>query len=992
MAKRNKAEPFNLFSASEEADPSILLDLAPFIPAYLLPRAVQVASGIPYPDLYLRAATVKSLAERLKNEDETLIKETLLAARRVLLETGEVEPALLLTLAPILPSHLIPEALELAVRIVNYDVRTDILASLAARLSPSDRESVLSSALDAVSSLEFEYHKTDALIILTLHLPASLPLLEKAAGIARSLPDRKLRVKALTALVYSFQGNEDVNDYISKIRNSDIRSKAIAEPEDIFPGSFMESAQIIVPEDRTKEDKLELESILQLPQFYLNLTHLVRLGKKLPEKERSAIIPKMLNTARSIESKITQARSLIAIIKLIPPKDRKELVDEALNLISSVENPEEHAQLSSELIPLLPVIQQEQMLPEILSLTRTLKDEVSKLIILEDLIPILPESSINDVLEIIDSLKDPRYRTEALIKAAAYFPAPSLYKQMEKTMEAIASADFRERSWLIEIFSPCLPRYLLLKALEISRRIRDRQCRADASSSALASLARLAHGVEKEEILREALKEAFFKSFPHGGRGGRSDPIGINVSGQKAKKLLRTLPADQRESLLKEWLGPVEKIPESTGDDFKRAIKGPMSGGILRGGPLKRKEAEVRTEPLLPPQERVVNTGFSEREHPGLSLKETPLKNGGRYYFWLDIGELDIYSIEKIPIPVPVEHLPSEASLKVALFSFENEIEITEGEDVGELKLLTDGSAKVKKQPVKQTDQLPDDLADKRLFFPVRAPSESGISKLRCNIYYEQILVQARLIRALVTERPEPVHDALTSVVDYTLSHTLWPAHLNRLDPHRLSLMLNTNGDKTHALIFGQKGNTLFKEAAVLSASELKTPVTNARKALRKVSWGDPDPWSGQQYKYSDQKLNVDRLRKDIINLAINGYVLYNALIDKLSGGRKESYQLADLMLSPGMVQIALKQSPSQVIPAALFYDYPLDTQSTHHKLCDDFISALQNKKPLEETTCFNGACPSYDNLDYVCPSGFWGYRHFLGTPVTVGDQTGEEI
>ena len=137
MAKKNKAEPLNLFSASGEADPSILLDLAPFIPAYLLPRAVQVASGIPYPDLNLRAATVRTLADRLKNEDEALIRETLLAARRVLLETEEVEPALLSTLAPILPSHLLPDALELAVRIVNYDIRTDILASLAARLSPA---------------------------------------------------------------------------------------------------------------------------------------------------------------------------------------------------------------------------------------------------------------------------------------------------------------------------------------------------------------------------------------------------------------------------------------------------------------------------------------------------------------------------------------------------------------------------------------------------------------------------------------------------------------------------------------------------------------------------------------------------------------------------------------------------------------------------------------------------------------------------------------
>jgi hypothetical protein len=102
-------------------------------------------------------------------------------------------------------------------------------------------------------------------------------------------------------------------------------------------------------------------------------------------------------------------------------------------------------------------------------------------------------------------------------------------------------------------------------------------------------------------------------------------------------------------------------------------------------------------------------------------------------------------------------------------------------------------------------------------------------------------------------EQPQPVPDAISSIVDYSLSHTLWPSHLNRLDSHRLSLMLNTNGDRTHALIFGQKGDTLFKNEATLSAVELKTPIEKSRQALWEVSWGDSNPWSGQRYKYGDQ-------------------------------------------------------------------------------------------------------------------------------------------
>lgn len=1016
MNDKNAQGPFSFYNVRGEPDPYILYDIFQLIPIELLPRAIQLALNIPFPDLGCRAATVSRLAGRFKEQDEDLIEMTLLGARRILLEKEEVEPSLLTTLVPLLPVHLVPIAIEMAVRIVNYDVRISILASLVKCFSVTDQKPVFISAMDAIGTVEFEYHKTEALIILIMNLPPSIELLKKAVSVAKTIKDRKMRLDALSALVHRFQGNEGLNDYIDDLQKRLIPDGKLAGLEEILPPGLKKSPVRPVNKDQVKENKRVLESMLRLPEFYLNIEYIVHLALKLPEKECAEMIPKLLATAGSIDSENTKFRTLIEVLILLPPEDRQKPVDEIVQFIPSVRSVKERAEFYSLLIPLLNEPMRKSILPEIVSLIKKIKDEISLTLILEDLIPFLPDGMMNDIMKIIDSLKTPRHRIRSLVKMAVYFDISRFHDQMERTLVSITATDDLERSYLLKIIAPCLPRDLLVKARQMSLKIRQRETQARAASVILANLARHKKGKRLSLI---ALKEAFYTGIYGGGRGGRSDAMNINIKGKRAKELLTGLPLKRRGNLIKEWLGPVVGIPENKkvvskagpGGRSESFTRQPGTGFKRAGIPVTRTRGETRSkgkeqkdhidiltgsskkvtpaDRQIKLKERVVNTGFSERENASKSLKGIPLECGKSYYFWLDFDKHDSSSIEKTPIPVPVEHLPTDALLKVTLFNFEGEIEITEGADVGELKLLPDGSAMVNRQPGGQTELLPAGLAGNRLFFPVKAPLKNGISRLRCNIYYEQILVQARLIRAKIMLNPKPDKDALVSIVDYSLSHTLLPAHLTKLKPHRLSLMLNPDGNKTHALIFGQKEDTLFKEDAVLSSTELKTPVENARKALRKVSWGNPDPWSGQQYKYKHKNPDIKQLSKDIINLAISGYILYNALIDKLTGGRKRSYRLAELMLTPGMIQIALKQSPSQVIPAALFYDYPLDTQAAQHKLCDTFINALRKKEPLEGIPCFNGSCPNYDKLDYVCPGGFWGYRHFLGTPVSLDDQNG---
>jgi hypothetical protein len=92
-------------------------------------------------------------------------------------------------------------------------------------------------------------------------------------------------------------------------------------------------------------------------------------------------------------------------------------------------------------------------------------------------------------------------------------------------------------------------------------------------------------------------------------------------------------------------------------------------------------------------------------------------------------------------------------------------------------------------------------------------------------------------------------------------------------------------------------------------------------------------------------------------------------------------------MRRPGLVQLALKESARLVLPLAMMYDHRLDTwlkRANDYHLCEAFIAATADGAPLEDKPCFMGDCPSRDDAKAVCPSGFWGFRHAIGVPVTL--------
>jgi hypothetical protein len=156
---------------------------------------------------------------------------------------------------------------------------------------------------------------------------------------------------------------------------------------------------------------------------------------------------------------------------------------------------------------------------------------------------------------------------------------------------------------------------------------------------------------------------------------------------------------------------------------------------------------------------------------------------------------------------------------------------------------------------------------------------------------------------------------------------------------------------------------------------------------LRIASWDSKDgkeEWkAGMPFKYQDRNRDLPRLSKDLISMAQWGYSFYTKF--------KIDTHFEEVLFEPSLIQIAMKDSPSQVLPAGLIYDYPLDVGAGNLTICPSFKDAFNSGASLENHECFRGNCPTRNEEKRVCPSGFWGFRHFIGMPLSVEKKSDEE-
>ena len=410
-----------------------------------------------------------------------------------------------------------------------------------------------------------------------------------------------------------------------------------------------------------------------------------------------------------------------------------------------------------------------------------------------------------------------------------------------------------------------------------------------------------------------------------------------------------------------------------------------LSAGDLEPKSPAQPAPAASFEPVPQRADRYVNTDFAGDRDPATPLPKTaPLQPGEWYFFRLNVGELEATSDEAAPTLLPAPVIEQDATLVVVVFSESFGLE----QSVGRLFVPKDGPASVE-APASIPAGLGagDRLVRERLLFRVRAPAQPGRAELRVSMYFNGMLVESRLVTAVVGAGQPLSADGLTrrSVLDYTIDPALAPRNLLDIEPHKLSLMVNGD-DGTHAFrLFSQDGSEIFQSSATMSADELASLIKQARNVLQLAAWGYVGDWDQRApYRYATPADAQGNWRADVIALAVQGYRLYDDRIRVLAGSKANEDKLFELMRTPGMVQLANKVSANDVVPLALIYDHPLDTQSKDSlAICPQFEASLKSGRELIDEPCFNGSCPSRRDglLKVVCPSGFWGFRHDIGMP-----------
>jgi hypothetical protein len=216
--------------------------------------------------------------------------------------------------------------------------------------------------------------------------------------------------------------------------------------------------------------------------------------------------------------------------------------------------------------------------------------------------------------------------------------------------------------------------------------------------------------------------------------------------------------------------------------------------------------------------------------------------------------------------------------------------------------------------------------------------------------------------------------------VEYALSPTL--SDFNQLAPRRLNILMNDSGDGTHTFAIA---GTKFRSSFDFSHGQMKTAVDEARTTLYRIAADTSSKDKEPAYRFdANNSTTVERLEQDTVRLAMLGAALYSKII--VSKKRSFAKELREVLASPkAPIQIASVNSARYVFPWSLVYDQPVVTGKL--KLCPQFAADAGANVPMADRVCLKTKCPNHGKLDIVCPSGFWGYRHFIEQPLSTNSK-----
>lgn len=353
---------------------------------------------------------------------------------------------------------------------------------------------------------------------------------------------------------------------------------------------------------------------------------------------------------------------------------------------------------------------------------------------------------------------------------------------------------------------------------------------------------------------------------------------------------------------------------------------------------------------------RVVNSWFRKDEQ--FVKPSQNLEPNTEYKFEIQIGLPSKWSIVQHPPSIPEKefaklYTSKGVELNVQIFSNDFFVE----NSVGTLILY------------------PPPAESKTLSFPVRTSTLTKTARLRVCIYYEQNLIQSLLVRAGVGE-VDSNDNGNRAEIDFTLNNDL--TEIERMEKRSLSIALNEDENGTHSFfISGSQVRAQFD----FGDGQIRTAINTARQALQHVC-GAPGQ-GGYLFDSKTSKGTEAKIISDLQLLAEVGAGLYSGIVTSQDINFQD---LLDKTLGQAgaIIQVASTQSVNFVFPWALVYDKPYLSDS--NVICDRFLNDTKAGKP---SSCVQQGCPHQADIDVICPSGFWGYKHIVEQPLSLDPKKG---
>ncbi len=522
-----------------------LVGLLPWIPSdyrlAVLAKALAAARVIGVtgrPDTRNRTKVLIALAPHLSIEQRLdVLPEALSLIREI---ENDDRATALAALAPLLPSPLWDEALEVARWIDSGSRRAQTLAVFAQSLPSDQRQPLLAEALAAVEAVSGYMRRecTGVLIQLAPQLPPDL--LAETLRLAREVDGEPYRTEALVAVAH-YMPLEQREAVLSEV------FEAMREHLPYFSRVEIEALVALGPQLLPAQASQALTLVREICDVEVKATALTILAPRILSEERKSVLVEALATIREIsrDSYYGGPRRTAELVIKLAPHLPSDLVEEALRVAREVQDKRYRAEVLAVFAQQMPRGRRRAMLDEALGVARAIPSQPYCVEALAALAPYYPGEQrlaiLDEAVAIASRIDEIGKRVETLTALVPQLTTVDLISRAFTAACEVDGAGYRIK--VFTAFAPFLPSELAVKAFQMARGIQDEGWRAE-------TLAALAPRLPTD-LHTEALAVA---------RGIGLDPTQAYAYGRALATLVPHLLDTQRLSVLIEAMAAVHKI------------------------------------------------------------------------------------------------------------------------------------------------------------------------------------------------------------------------------------------------------------------------------------------------------------------------------------------------------------------------------------------------------------------------------------------------